>query len=171
MDEVYLPMLTRVDSGARVWQPPENLQATGGGEQSMTNLIANPGFEDGAKGWSNAFPTDGSDDNNVMPHSGEYYSFTRNDNSVTSDGFDVTPGATLHASAWGYSPVPSRDMWLTIVFNDGSSVTSVRQRLSAGIWGNVQMETTVPRNASQAHIEISGSTWQRIDDVEVTEEI
>ncbi len=26
-----MPMLTRVDSGAIVWQPPENLKATGGG--------------------------------------------------------------------------------------------------------------------------------------------
>lgn len=33
MNEVYLPMLTRVDSGARVWQPPENLNATGGGSK------------------------------------------------------------------------------------------------------------------------------------------
>lgn len=31
MNEVYLPMLTRVDSGVIVWQPPENLNATGGG--------------------------------------------------------------------------------------------------------------------------------------------
>ena len=30
MDEVYMPMLTRVDSGAIVWQPPENLKANGG---------------------------------------------------------------------------------------------------------------------------------------------
>jgi hypothetical protein len=33
MDEVYMPMLTRVDSGALVWQPPENLKATGGGSK------------------------------------------------------------------------------------------------------------------------------------------
>lgn len=33
MDEVYLPMLTRVDSDARVWQPPENLKAIGGGAE------------------------------------------------------------------------------------------------------------------------------------------
>lgn len=26
-----MPMLTRVDSGAIVWQPPENLKANGGG--------------------------------------------------------------------------------------------------------------------------------------------
>lgn len=28
-----MPMLTRVDSGAIVWQPPENLKANGGGEK------------------------------------------------------------------------------------------------------------------------------------------
>lgn len=33
MNEVYLPMLTRVDSGAIVWQPPETLNTTGGGSK------------------------------------------------------------------------------------------------------------------------------------------
>lgn len=28
-----MPMLTRVDSGAIVWQPPENLKANGGGSK------------------------------------------------------------------------------------------------------------------------------------------
>ena len=29
-----MPMLTRVDSDALVWQPPENLKATGGGSKA-----------------------------------------------------------------------------------------------------------------------------------------
>ena len=29
-----MPMLTRVDSGAIVWQPPGNLNATGGGSKT-----------------------------------------------------------------------------------------------------------------------------------------
>lgn len=33
-----MPMLTRVDSGAIVWQPPENLKANGGAKYEEPDL-------------------------------------------------------------------------------------------------------------------------------------
>lgn len=165
-----MPMLARVDSGARVWQPPETLNAIGGGEQNMRNLISNPGFETVGTGWQNVQKyTDGTDDSGIKPHSGSRYAKTINGENIVSDPFEVTPGATLHASAWFYSPVNQRPAAVLIVFDDGIKQKKIL-KVGTG-WTRILLDCTVPDDASTATIELYSSDWKRFDDVEVTEVI
>lgn len=166
-----MPMLTRVDSGARVWQPPENLKAIGGGAEKMSyNLIANPGFETVGTGWNNVTDADFiTGEGSIKPHSGARYVLCKGTANIISEPFKVTPGATLHASAWFYSPAQPRIAGILIVFNDGTTQKSILN-VSTG-WTRIGMDCTVPSGASIATIELYSGAWKRFDDVEVTEEI
>lgn len=134
------------------------------------NLIANPGFETVGTGWNNVTTGDfTTGDGDIKPHSGARYVFCKEPANIISEPFKVTPGATLHASAWFYSPVQSRIAGILIVFDDGTTQKNILN-VSTG-WTRIGMDCTVPSGASTATIELYAVDWKRFDDVEVTEEI
>ncbi len=136
----------------------------------MRNLVSNPGFETVGTGWQHVQNfTDGTDDNNIKPHSGKRYAKSTFYENIVSDPFEVTPGATLRASAWFYLPTKQRLAGILIVFDDGTTQKNI---LNVGYgWTRISLDCTVPAGASTATIELYSADWKRFDDVEVIEVI
>ena len=172
MDEVYLPMLTRVDSGAIIWQPPQDLKATGGGAVKTGNLIANPGFEEGLAHWTrisgdaNVLETDpfGA---NIIPHSGTRMLFI----GAKSETFEIH-GSVLHVSLWYTNAALSRTLHVQMVFDNGTPQDLIKLWPTdpLKIWKRYTATIKVPPNTTKASL-IINTDFGRIDDVEVTEEI
>lgn len=109
VDDVFLPMLSAVDSGAITWQPPETLTAQGT-EYMPQNLIINPSFEDGLTGWTSSVPsaltTVDSEPGSSIKSAKDGRLYLKNatngiNKAARSSTFNVIPGATLKVSAWG----------------------------------------------------------------------
>lgn len=167
-----MPMLTRVDSDALVWQPPENLKATGGGEQSMRNLISNPGFEEGLAHWTMisgdayVYETD-PNGANIRPHSGTRMLYI----GAKSETFEIQ-GSVLHVSLWYTNGAEKRHLHVQMVFDDGApqDLINTWPTDSPTTWTRYTATIKVPPNKTKARL-IINTEFGRIDDVEVTEEI
>lgn len=184
MDEVYLPMLARVDSDARVWQPPETIKATGWGvRQIMNNLIANPDFETGdLSGWesiSGNWQVISNASIITSPHSGKYWLLLNGGTNarIRSNTMTVTPGTTLRISLWRAEATTGRSSEVLMLLPDGTlqqvmplPKVSPEQTLK---WLRYETTWTVPEGVTQTALVIHSveDSYTRIDDVEVTEEI
>lgn len=180
VDDVFLPMLSAVDSGAITWQPPETLTAQGT-EYMPQNLIINPSFEDGLTGWTSSVPSglttvDSEPDSGIKSaKDGRLYlkNATNGINrAARSSTFNVIPGATLKVSAWVVSPVPGRAFTLAISFDGADPIIVANKVLAtACVWTEVAGTITVPVDATEAQLLLYGSEWSRWDLVSVTEVI
>lgn len=176
-DDVFLPMLSTVDGGAITWQPPETLNAQGY-EYMPQNLIINPSFEDGLTGWTCAGPgmSVATSEPDASIKSAKYGSqFLRLANNginraACSTPFTVTPGTTLHVSAWAISPVANRMHSVALSFD--TTDTTINKSLTVPtVWTEIAGDITVPADASQATLMLWAESWSRWDAVSVTEVI
>ena len=174
MNEVYLPMLTRVDSGVIVWQPPENLNATGGGgEQNMRNLVSDPGFEEGTAHWtmtagdSYVYEVD-PNGANIRPHGGKKMLYS----AASSELFEVHAGRTLRVAVWYTNGAPGRLLRVAVAFDGGTpqNVIYLHPSDRATVWKRYESTIEVPPNTTKAQLVIS-SEYGRFDDIEVIEVI
>ena len=173
MNEVYLPMLTRVDSGVIVWQPPENLNATGGGGQNMRNLVSDPGFEEGAAHWtmtagdSYVYEVD-PNGANIRPHGGKKMLYS----AASSELFEVHAGRTLRVAVWYTNGAPGRLLRVAVAFDGGTpqNVIYLHPSDRATVWKRYESTIEVPPNTTKAQLVIS-SEYGRFDDIEVIEVI
>lgn len=168
-----MPMLTRVDSGAIVWQPPGNLNATGGGEQNMRNLVSNPGFEEGFAHWTMtaadsyvcAADPHGA---NIRPHGGKKMLYS----TARSESFEVHAGRTLRVAVWYTNGASGRALRVSVAFDGGTpqNVIDLHPSDPAAVWKRYESTIEVPPNTTKAQLVIS-SECGRIDDIEVIEVI